>query len=118
MVAGQRNAGPRRWPMKICQQCAARFESPRWLCSACGWCPEQRGSIVLLRGTEAVHGFAGEFFEHLAPAEERHFWFRSRNALLSWALQREFPQAKSFLEAGCGTAQVSAAIHRTHPRSE
>jgi SAM-dependent methyltransferase len=101
--------------MKICQQCHARFDSPNWSCDGCGWRAGRRESIAVITGSDDVHGFSGEFFAHLAPAEERHFWFRSRNALITWMLRHEFPHARTFLEAGCGTAQVSAAIGRAHP---
>lgn len=101
--------------MKICQQCSARFDSDVWMCDGCGWRAGRHESIAVIAGSDDVHGFSGEFFAHLAPAEERHFWFRSRNALIAWMLQKEFPDARTFLEAGCGTAQVSAAIGRAHP---
>ncbi|MHB8694632.1 MAG: class I SAM-dependent methyltransferase [Solirubrobacteraceae bacterium] len=54
-------------------------------------------------------------FERLAAAEERSFWFRSRNRLLIWALQSYFPEASSFLEVGCGNGFVLAGVARARP---
>ncbi len=56
-----------------------------------------------------------EAFERLADAEERSFWFRSRNRLLLWALEEHFPSARSLLEVGCGNGYVLAAIAASHP---
>lgn len=60
-------------------------------------------------------GFREEYFEQLAGIEARHFWFRSRNRLIIWALGRYFPDARSFLEIGCGTGFVLAGIERAFP---
>jgi len=56
-----------------------------------------------------------EAFDRLAAAEERSFWFRSRNRLIGWALDEHFPQAGSLLEVGCGNGYVLAALAATRP---
>ena len=48
--------------------------------------------------------------------EADHFWFRSRNRLLTWALSRYFPAALSLLEVGCGTGFVLSEISRFFPK--
>ena len=48
-------------------------------------------------------------------SEEGHFWFRSRNRLIVWALEKYFPGAESLLEVGCGTGVVLMAIDRELP---
>jgi SAM-dependent methyltransferase len=60
-------------------------------------------------------GYDALLFERLAELEPTSFWFRSRNALILWALDRYFPQARSLLEVGCGTGFVLDAIHRARP---
>jgi SAM-dependent methyltransferase len=54
-------------------------------------------------------------FEHLPAAEERSFWFRSRNELVCWALRSYFPGGRSLLEVGCGTGFVLAGLRRCVP---
>ena len=40
----------------------------------------------------------------------------SRSRLIVWALEKHFPHAQSFLEIGCGTGNVLAALQRRVPR--
>ena len=62
-------------------------------------------------------GFGPEYFEHLARLESGHFWFEHRNRVILWGVRRFLPQAKSFLEIGCGTGFVLSAIRANDPRS-
>jgi SAM-dependent methyltransferase len=64
---------------------------------------------------EKSDGFSEEYFPQLAEREVGHFWFRSRNRVLIWALGRHFPHARSFLEIGCGTGFVLSGIQREFP---
>jgi len=64
---------------------------------------------------DAQAGFKPEYFARLADIEESNFWFRARNELIQWALRNYFPDAKSFLEVGCGTGFVLAGIHEKFP---
>lgn len=65
--------------------------------------------------SHAREGFSEAFFDRLASLEEAHFWFRSRNRLLIWALKTYFPQADSFLEIGCGTGYVLSGVAEAFP---
>jgi SAM-dependent methyltransferase len=57
-------------------------------------------------------GYDREAFELTARLEEGHYWFEARNELITWALDRWFPSAETYLEIGCGTGYVLAAVHR------
>jgi 2-polyprenyl-3-methyl-5-hydroxy-6-metoxy-1,4-benzoquinol methylase len=101
--------------MKICPACDARYTGPEWRCASCGWAAARRGPIVSVAPAHGAPGFAAEFFDPLAEAEDRHFWFAARNALLAWALRRYFPGARTMLDAGCGNGQVARALLRAAP---
>lgn len=62
-----------------------------------------------------VQGFDPEAFERLARTEQRSFWFRSRNRLIVWALDRYLPSARSMLEIGCGTGFVLSGVAAGRP---
>jgi SAM-dependent methyltransferase len=57
-----------------------------------------------------------KLFEPCAGVEERSFWFQARNRLLVSTIRRHFPTASSFLEVGCGSGVVLAALHDALPQ--
>jgi len=57
-------------------------------------------------------------FAGLAAAEETHWWFRSRNRLIVWALGRRTAPVGSLLEIGCGTGYVLAGVAKAFPEAE
>jgi len=63
-------------------------------------------------------GFQPQYFEELAALEARNFWFRARNSIISWAVARYFPEARSFFEIGCGTGFVLSGLARSLPKLE
>ena len=65
--------------------------------------------------TEQQAAFDSSSFELLAALEPTSFWFRARNRLIVWVLQRYFPHAKTFFEIGCGTGYVLSAIRQARP---
>jgi SAM-dependent methyltransferase len=61
-------------------------------------------------------GYNPEYYQILARFEEQNFWFRSRNALILWAMRRYLPQTGQYLEIGCGTGHVLSAVRMGLPR--
>lgn len=60
-------------------------------------------------------GFNADLFKDLFELEPKHFWYRNRNRLITWALRRYFPTAKSFFEVGCGSGYVLSGIEEECP---
>lgn len=106
--------------MKICLSCSARFSDSGWQCPVCFSTPEQVDGFLSFAPAQAKsdEGFQPHHFSELAEAEAEHFWFRSRNRLIIWALGHFFPGARNFLEIGCGTGFVLSGIAQDNPHLE
>ncbi len=59
---------------------------------------------------DTATGFDPKAFHELATLEARHFWFVARNELIVGLAKKFFPQARTFLEVGCGTGFVLRAV--------
>jgi SAM-dependent methyltransferase len=103
--------------MKVCIACNHRFERADWQCTKCGYRPPQIDGHLAFAPelAHASEGFEAHFFKHLAELEAGNFWFRSRNRLILWALQRYFSHAQNCLEIGCGTGFVLSGIEQNFP---
>jgi SAM-dependent methyltransferase len=102
--------------VKVCLACEARFESNDWVCPQCAESPTSDGFLRFSTATaEGAEAFPEGSFAYLSEQEEKSFWFRSRNELIGWALQKYFPHARSFFELGCGTGVVLAALRARRP---
>jgi ubiquinone/menaquinone biosynthesis C-methylase UbiE len=102
--------------VKVCLACDARFESAGWTCPVCGCAPRSNGHLQFApEFADAGSGFDVTSFGLLERIEETSFWFRSRNRLIAWALERYFPSARSLLEIGCGTGYVLSALRERFP---
>jgi len=65
---------------------------------------------------EAQGSFDPEHFARLYELEANSFWFRGRSDLIEWALGHYFPNARDFLEIGCGTGYVLSRLHTAFPQ--
>jgi SAM-dependent methyltransferase len=103
-----------------CPHCAALYSSADASCSQCGWLPADVDGFTAWAPESAAGGtgFSEESFALLARYEDRHFWFHTRNALIVWAVRRYFPTLRTFLEVGCGTGVVLAAVRAAFPDAE
>ena len=60
-------------------------------------------------------GYDPSHHAEIAALAEGNWWYTSRNALIVYALTRWFPQARSYLELGCGTGLVLKAVAEALP---
>lgn len=74
--------------------------------------------MLLGAAANATEGFESGYYAQLARVEREHFWFQSRAELVVWALRRYYPQARTYLEIGCGTGQLLAEVGAARPRLE
>ncbi len=75
---------------------------------------ERRGVTVRLAHSHPV-SFEPEFFEILHAAEDRHFWFQSRNRIIAAAMQNIDAQLQPgywAMEGGCGTGNTLRVLDR------
>jgi SAM-dependent methyltransferase len=103
-------------PLRRCTNCDAVEQvapnepvwPPGWRCSACEHVVAQSEGIPLFAPelADTVSGVDPSGFEALAEMEEGHFWFVARNRLMVGLANKYFPQARRFLEIGCGTGMV------------
>lgn len=105
--------------MRICNQCKAPLKMDVWVCTACGWQPHIKGGVVCLAPAMMVDhdGFHEPLFIEYERLEATHFWFVYRRKLILDALQRHFPDLRSFMDVGCGTAENLQAIQARFPRA-
>lgn len=102
--------------MKKCLFCSHVFPVLSISCPACGWQPVRDEHFLTYAPDLAQEssGFRAAYFADLAQLESRHFWFRGRNRLILWALEKYCSGFGSFLEIGCGTGYVLSGIAEAH----
>jgi SAM-dependent methyltransferase len=79
-----------------------------WRCTACGNAVAQSDGIPMFAPelADTVSGMDPKNFDELAGLEAGYFWFVTRNELIVGLANKFFPEARRFLEIGCGTGAV------------
>ena len=101
-----------------CTGCGSQLAPGEWACARCRAQAEGDDYLRVLDAATLPTGYDAALFDKLAALEPTSFWFRGRNSVVLWALARWFPAARSFLEVGCGTGYVLAAVLRSRPGLE
>jgi SAM-dependent methyltransferase len=84
------------------------------VCPHCGKAPVHREGFLsfIVDTPQDLESFDKGYFPELYKLEHDHFWFRYRNSLIIWALEKYFPKIQKILEIGCGTAFVLSELYR------
>jgi len=106
--------------MKKCLHCNTTYLVLQDFCPTCGDGPQLTASFPSYAPELAREGggFKESHFAELVELEAGHFWFRARNKLILWAIQKFCPEFRSFLEIGCGTGYVLSAIADRYPNAQ
>lgn len=88
-----------------------------WRCPSCGHPVAQSDGIPVFAPelADTVSGFDPKAFEALSEVEARHFWFVTRNELIVGLIDKFFPDARRFMEVGCGNGAVLRAVAASRP---
>lgn len=83
-----------------------------WRCPACPHVVTESAGFAALAPelADTISGMDPRSFKALAEIEDEHFWFVARNELLVGLVARFFPEARHFLEVGCGNGAVLRAV--------
>ncbi len=105
--------------MICCPKCETIYFSDNLFCPDCRFSPSEIEGFRAWAPelTRASAGFKAEFFSDLAALEATNFWFRSRNALIIWALKKYCKNFQSLMEIGCGTGFVLSGIAHEFPHA-
>lgn len=98
--------------MNRCPRCGATEGVSNTGCPACGFIPPVVDGLRHYAPDVADEGpgFDPSHYAQLAELEAGNFWFRARNEVILATLAKHFPDAKRYLEVGCGTGFVLQAV--------
>lgn len=106
--------------MNRCPSCGVVTDGIVAACPACAFEPVRIDGFAAFAPVLAreASGFDPSHFAPLAELEAGNFWFRSRNALIRYASKRFAPDARRYLEIGCGTGFVLSMLAAEFPALE
>lgn len=86
-----------------------------WRCATCGHVVAQGEGLAMFAPelADTVDGMDPGSFHTLAGIEADHFWFVARKELLVGLAGEFFPDARRFLEIGCGTGTALDAMAKS-----
>jgi SAM-dependent methyltransferase len=105
-------------PSFSCGGCGSRLQRGEWACARCRLKAAGDDYLRMFNASTQPAGYDASLFETLAALEPTSFWFRGRNKVIVSAIDRWFPEGRSFLEVGCGTGYVLSAVLGWRPDLE
>lgn len=105
--------------MKRCLACQADYQAEDWLCPRCGTRPQRIDEVLAFAPALASSndGLAPDAHHALEQMQDKSFWFRARNRIITDMVRRYFGDARAVMEVGCGTGYVLAALAKTLPQA-
>lgn len=105
--------------MRRCLRCDYEWDGDGWTCRRCGFAPDDAGGYPAFAPALAAENpnYPTGYFDILAAVDRRHFWFRARGAMVTWAMRKHFGAPRAVMEIGCGTGGMLARIRDALPRA-
>jgi len=103
--------------MRVCLDCRNSWNGETWTCPRCRFAPAEIGGYPAFAPELAAENsnYPTGYFDVLSEVDRRHFWFRARGAMVTWAIRRHFGAPRSVMEIGCGVGGMLARIRETFP---
>jgi len=103
--------------MRACLDCRSLWNAETWTCPRCGFAPRQIAGYPAFAPELAAENssYPTGYFEVLSEVDRRHFWFRARGAMVTWAIRQHFGEPQSLMEIGCGVGGMLMRIRQTFP---
>lgn len=103
--------------MRRCLRCENEWNGDGWSCRRCGFEPETLGGYPAFAPALAAENadYPTGYFDILSEVDRKHFWFRARGAMVTWAMGEHFAAPAAVMEIGCGTGGMLARIREAFP---